>query len=449
MRLLHSTEWRFQEFFDNEIPRYAILSHRWGPDEVSYQSLQSAIREMEAGGEPRLSGRGFLKIQNCRRQAAMDQYEWVWIDTCSINKESSAELSEAINSMYRWYCNAKTCYVYLADVQEISAPPFYEGELQDEGLMLKIARERALEDFKKSEWFSRGWTLQELLAPVSAVFYSTSWKFFNTRDNLAQVIHAITGIDPELLHDRGRLDLLRGSSRLARIASTSAAMKMSWLASRKTSRVEDMAYCMLGLFNANMPLLYGEGSKAFLRLQLEIINNTDDESIFAWGIGGPGDNYLETGFGMLARTPSLFANSGRVENYKWWERPIARLPYAMTNQGLRFDVEASRWNQGREQEHEEPGSITGRKKAFSIRHFRLDLNCFERSGPIGALKRQVVVYLGQLAAQSKQWARVHCRLVDIPIAGAEGAINSTLVTLYVRQADKIYINPHGVMTRIS
>jgi hypothetical protein len=427
MRLLHSTEWRFQEFFDDEIPRYAILSHRWGPDEVSYQSLQSAIREVEAGGEPKLSGGGFLKIQNCRQQAGMGQYEWVWIDTCCIQKESSAELSEAINSMYRWYCNAKTCYVYLADVQEISAPPFRDGELQDEGLMLKIARERALEDFKKSEWFSRGWTLQELLAPVSTVFYDASWKLFNTRDNLAEVIHAITGIDP---------DLLRGGGRLVRIALTSAARKMSWLASRTTSRVEDMAYCMLGLFDVNMPLLYGEGSKAFLRLQLEIINKTDDESIFAWGIGmGSSDDPThESRLGMLAVKPSLFANSGRVRNYSRHERPIDRLPYFMTNQGLRFDVEANEWNQCKVREREETRShiLWGRSATLP---FRLDLNCYETSGPVGAMKRRVVVYVFQKSPGSKQWERLQCRLVDVPKADAEGAINSTLVTLYVRQAD--------------
>ena len=427
MRLLHSTEWRFQEFFDDDIPRYAILSHRWGPDEVSYQSLQSAIREMEAGGKPELSGSGFLKIQNCRQQAAMGQYEWVWIDTCCIQKESSAELSEAINSMYRWYCNAKTCYVYLADVQEISAPPFRDGELQDEGLMLKIARERALEDFKKSEWFSRGWTLQELLAPVSTVFYDASWKLFNTRDNLAEVIHAITGIDP---------DLLRGRDRLVRIALTSVARKMSWLASRKTSRVEDMAYCMLGLFNVNMPLLYGEGSKAFLRLQLEIINSTDDESIFAWGIGmGPSDDPAhKSRAGMLAVKPSLFANSGRVENYEWWERPIDRLPYAMTNQGLRFNVEASEWNLCRVHGSDAPGLTTG----ASISTFRLDLNCYERSGPIGAMKRRVVVYLTQTMFLAGRWARNRCALIDVPKVGAKGTNSSTPVTIYIPEAE-IYL----------
>ena len=426
MRLLHSTEWRFQEFFDDEIPPYAILSHRWGPDEVSYQSLQSAIREMEAGGEPTLPGKGFLKIQKCRQLAATGQYEWVWIDTCCINKESSAELSEAINSMYRWYFNARICYIYLADVQEISAPPLYKGEPQDEGLMLKRARERALEDFKKSEWFSRGWTLQELLAPVSAVFYDTSWRLFNTRDNLAEVIHAITGIEPHLL---------RGTGRVARIASTSAARKMSWLGSRKTSRVEDMAYCMLGLFNVNMPLLYGEGSKAFVRLQLEIINKSDDESIFAWGIGISSDDpYRQPRLGMLALKPSLFANSGRVENYEWWDRPIARLPYAMTNQGLRFDVEASKWNQCNKQEHEDVGSLPGGKSALPERLFRLDLNCYERSGPIGAMKRRVVVYLTQSWTRN-QWERNQCRLVDVPKADAEVAVTTALVTFYVPQPD--------------
>ena len=424
MRLLHSIEWRFQEFFDDEIPRYAILSHRWGPDEVSYQSLQSAIREMEAGGEPRLSGRGFLKIENCRLQAALDQYEWVWIDTCSINKESSAELSEAINSMYEWYWKARTCYVYLADVREISFPSFHEGEPQDKSLMLNSAREQALQDFRKSEWFSRGWTLQELLAPVSLVFYDRSWKLFNTRDNLAEVIHAITGIDT---------DFLRGRQRLLRIAAASVARKMSWLATRETSRVEDMAYCMLGLFNVNMPLLYGEGLRAFLRLQLEIISKTDDESIFAWGIGmsSGGVPAEEDGLGMLAMKPSLFANSGRVENYSWKERPIDRLPYFMTNQGLRFDVEANEWNQREVSEHEQPRShIPGLP---IMRNFRLDLNCYERSGPIGAMKRRVVVYLTQTSAQSKHWKRTQCRLVDIPRTDAERAASSTPVTLYISQ----------------
>jgi hypothetical protein len=136
---------------------------------------------------------------------------------------------------------------------------------------------------------------------------------------------------------------------------------------------------------------------------------------------------------MLAVQPSLFANSGRVENYPWHERPIDRLPYVMTNQGLRFDVEANEWNQYRDRER---GKDTpARKQTLEKSTFTLDLNCYERSGPIGAMKRRVVVYLTQTSPRSKQWARTYSRLVDVPNVGAEGTTGSTLVTLYVRQAD--------------
>ena len=156
MRLLHAKELRFQEFFDSQIPVYGILSHRWGKDEASYQDLQAVISGAVAGQvqDQRLTGAKFAKIQGFRDKSWT---EWVWIDTCCINKESSAELSEAIKSMYRWYANAKVCWVYMSDVLWAGQPVTTTASQQGAGLDLKR--------FRASKWFSRGWTLQELLAP--------------------------------------------------------------------------------------------------------------------------------------------------------------------------------------------------------------------------------------------------------------------------------------------
>ena len=158
MRLLHSTEWRFEDFFDSYVPPYAILSHRWGKDEILYQELLLSIRESKTSGSLSLSGNRFFKIEQCRKQAARDHYKWVWIDTCCINKDSSAELSEAINSMYRWYRDAGRCYVHLFDVDNISAAPV-DGESGKDDSIVGMTTPRPaplLEQLRKSEWFTRG-----------------------------------------------------------------------------------------------------------------------------------------------------------------------------------------------------------------------------------------------------------------------------------------------------
>ena len=142
MRLLHTTRLEFEEFYDDQIPRYAILSHRWGRDEVSYQDFLAGRK---------LDGAGDKKILACCRYAAGDRdmvpINWVWIDTCCIDKSSSAELAEAINSMFRWYQNASICYAYLSDVKKSNQENLTKSE------------------FESSQWFTRGWTLQELIAP--------------------------------------------------------------------------------------------------------------------------------------------------------------------------------------------------------------------------------------------------------------------------------------------
>jgi hypothetical protein len=174
-------------------------------------------------------------------------------DTCCIDKSSSAELSEAINSMYAWYQRGVVCYAYLSDVQLWST---YQPEDAD-GAWVAENPEAVLQ-VMKSRWWTRGWTLQELIAPPSVVFYaatSQGWSKIGTKGSLIDLVAARTGI---------RDDILRGLD----VKKCSVAQRMSWASQRETTRTEDLAYCLLGIFGVNMPLLYGEGSKAFLRLQV-------------------------------------------------------------------------------------------------------------------------------------------------------------------------------------
>ena len=285
MRLLHTRSLQFEEFFDSEIPRYAILSHRWEKKEVSFQEFEQAKEE----AWPALS-----KIRNFCQLAASQGFEWGWVDTCCIDKKSSAELSEAINSMYRWYANAGECYAYLSDVQA-------GKDLAD----LKVS-------FAKSAWFTRGWTLQELLAPHTVSFFDCEWNYIGDKMGLSKEISAATGIQSQHPND---------------IKYACVAVKMSWISRRQTSRVEDMAYCLLGIFDVNMPLLYGEGRKAFIRLELEILKKSNDESIFAWT--------SETLYpGLLAEWPDVFASSADIVLARFCDRP----PYSMTNRGLKIYV---------------------------------------------------------------------------------------------------------------
>ena len=287
MRLLHTSTWKLEEFIGRDIPKYAILSHRWEEDEVTFQDLQ---QRLPTGEQPK---KGWSKLKGCRAQAVRDGLEWVWIDTCCIDKSSSAELSEAINSMFNWYREADVCYAYLSDVPTGSDLYLRDGH------------------FRCSKWFTRGWTLQELLAPGNLIFFNRQWEGIGTKKELSDLVSEITGIK----HLQG-------------FKEACVAQKMSWASKRETTRVEDMAYSLMGIFEVNMPPLYGEGSKAFIRLQKEILNNSDDESIFAWK-----DPEDLTG-GLLARSPAAFRLSGDVRRYKF---DLPQPHYLMTNKGLRIE----------------------------------------------------------------------------------------------------------------
>ena len=287
MRLLNTSTFLLEEFIGSNLPKYAILSHRWEREEVTFQDLQNTPNGEDVKKE------GWPKIKGCCKQGISDKFDWVWIDSCCIDKSSSAELSEAINSMFDWYREAQVCYTYLSDVPSTSDWEHHHMEGSA---------------FRRSQWFTRGWTLQELLAPKSLVFFSRDWARIATRANLAPLISDITGIQD-----------------LEDFEKATVAQKMSWAAKRETTRIEDSAYSLMGLFGVNMPPLYGEGRKAFIRLQLEIARMSDDESIFAWR------DAQDLSGGLFARSPAAFELSGAIQCIQVDQ---IRPPYTMTNQGL-------------------------------------------------------------------------------------------------------------------
>ena len=278
------------------MPKYAILSHVWGREEVKFEDI----------GDLSKAGRmlGYEKILLSCAQARRDGLQYVWVDTCCIDKSSSSELSEAINSMFKWYQNAAVCYAYLDATTTLAS-----SQTGDE-----------LEEFENSRWFTRGWTLQELIAPRVVEFYGRSWVHLGSRYILRGKISHRTSIPERVLRNPKT------------IITYSVATRMSWASARNTTRLEDRAYSLLGLFDVHMPLLYGEGKRAFIRLQEEIIKSSDDETILVWdGDFLRGEERLT----MLAPDPASFFNSANVE-----QLPVrgSSSQYTVTNKGLQMHV---------------------------------------------------------------------------------------------------------------
>ena len=233
---------------------YAILSHVWDDEELSFHDLHILCAEcLLTGANPR--DRVPRKIRMACILAEQHGYNWLWVDTCCIDKTSSAELSESINSMFRYYALAGVCYDYLRDVPA-------------DTLMEESSFGTA---FWEAIWHKRGWTLQELLAPKLVIFVAANWTVLGTKAEHAVLLQKITRIPVSVL--RFEQD----------VADVSVAMRMSWAARRRTTRPEDEAYCLMGLFGVSMTTLYGEGRKAFYRLQEEIMRSSIDPSLFLWG----------------------------------------------------------------------------------------------------------------------------------------------------------------------
>ncbi|KAH9940409.1 HET-domain-containing protein [Epithele typhae] len=257
---------------------YAILSHVWLTEgEDTFQSVRGHRDLSKSNSEPPKSSSPPINVTNPRDLVSAkvrnflifaegEGHQWAWVDTCCIDKTSSAELSEAINSMFRFYSLSNACYVYLEDVGD-------DGCKQSEWLYShpRRAYTRGPTEFHNSKWHTRGWTLQELLASRDVVFMSRSWTPLGTKHDLAEMLEEATGVPRTVLQFE------------VGVTDVSVAARMSWAARRKTTRIEDEAYCLFGLFGINMPTLYGEGHRAFFRLQEEILKSSTDMSLLAWG----------------------------------------------------------------------------------------------------------------------------------------------------------------------
>ena len=276
------------EFGDDEATEYAILSHRWMAQEVDYDDMVGLAKMDGREREEIRQCDGYQKILQSCEQAEKDGYVWLWVDTCCIDKRSSAELSEAINSMYQWYENAKVCYAYLHDVPASSFPTASDEE--------KYPKFNGW-----PEWFSRGWTLQELIAPSNVQFFNKDWQSIGDKRVHAPTLRNITGI-PEHILTHG---LFGNCPCIAQI--------MSWAARCTMTRVEDRAYSLMGLLNVNMPMLYGEGKKVFHCLQLEIICASNDQSIFVWDVNKEEYSWKGRDRSILADDPSNFQACGEME----------------------------------------------------------------------------------------------------------------------------------------
>lgn len=334
MRLVNTRTLRLEQFFKAaQTPPYAILSHTWGDDEVSLRNFRKQ--------SSRSSWKGFSKIQSACQEAHRQGLDYLWVDTCCIDKTSSAELSEAINSMFKWYQRSQICYAFLEDVEQPSI------NLPD----MRGACNASERNFTTSRWFTRGWTLQELIAPKEVVFYNKNWVSIGEKGTSSELIKKITGIDTFILEG-------------GPLPEVSVGRRMSWAVDRQTTREEDIAYSLMGLFDINMPLLYGEGPKAFIRLQEEILRQSDDHTLFAWR-SAPESTIRGTASGLLADHPRNFRNfrSRTIGNtadvqevhkdhkdhiVRVWDHKAPQNPITITNKGIHItsrvvDLHAA-WN---------------------------------------------------------------------------------------------------------
>ncbi|PON27190.1 hypothetical protein TGAM01_v204139 [Trichoderma gamsii] len=314
MRLINTRTLKLHQFHGKP-PPYAILSHTWGQEEVSFQDFHSPdLREKLAG---------FSKIRDTCKKAYSHGLDYAWVDTCCIDKSNSTELSEAINSMFKWYKNSAIAYAFLEDYPS----PKIE----------KPALTTAAVGFGHSRWFTRGWTLQELIAPPRLEFYNKSWEKIAEKTAVAKQLAVVTGVDAFVLDGSGPLQ------------QVSVGRRLSWAANRETTRAEDLAYSLFGLFDVYMPLIYGEGGRAFLRLQEHILQQSDDHTIFAWRAATPSKD-PDMAYGLFAKSPRDFHNfvdksyrrglpeykiqSGVDRLVCVWGSKVPQDPITMSNKGI-------------------------------------------------------------------------------------------------------------------
>ena len=307
MRLVNTYDYSLFEAIGTHEGPYAILSHTWNATgEVTFDDMANLDVARAKSAWP--------KVERTCALARDQGIPFVWIDTCCIDKSSSAELTEAINSMFEWYKKAAVCYTHLFDLAE--SP---NGDPESER-----ARDQLRADLGRCRWFSRGWTLQELIAPKVMEFYDGSWTNRGTKAVLMCEISLITDVD---------VSVLSNSEELSTIP---VARKMSWAAKRLTTRLEDTAYSLLGIFDVNLPLIYGEGARAFVRLQEAIAQSTNDLSLFAWSEDERHPSF-QSFYGILAQSPRQFARCCQLERIADPLRHDSQ-SFTITNRGVEFQT---------------------------------------------------------------------------------------------------------------
>lgn len=397
MRLLNIHERKFEikegPALDVAIKNCAIISHRWGNNETKFHDLEEILQPRKSsngailkfddpeGYEFGEEEEGLLKIAEARKKAreygfrgddggqAQETLGYIWMDTCCIDKTDGIETERAINSMFRWYRDAKVCFVYLSDVAKNTCE--YQKEQVDK--LGNITRRRR-DCFEKSEWFLRGWTLQELLAPKAMCFFDYQWRFIGTKKTLSTEIQNAAKIEAKYLNGD--------------FSDACTAVRMSWLSRRNTTLKDDMAYCMVGVFGVHMYIKYGEDEDAFLRLEEELIKQkAADESIFAW------KHERVESCGLLAPWPTCFSESGGLTILS--QKYRQRKPYTVTGGGIEFHAPNVLPDNGNGQEWM---TIT----AALRRNYELKLNCWE----VGhGRKNTVTLHLQKLKGE---WRRVDC-----------------------------------------
>ncbi|KAI1192927.1 heterokaryon incompatibility protein-domain-containing protein [Nemania serpens] len=301
MWLIETSTLKLKFVAEAEKGSYAVLSHTWGEEEISFQQFRDP-----AGLEYSRRQTAFGKIAKTCEIALQNGLSYAWVDTCCIDKSSSAELSEAINSMFRYYQDSAFCIAFISDLPGPSSASALKADFENR--------------FPRCRWLTRGWTLQEMIAPPQVLFYDSTWTFRGSKYDWKQLLCRETGVDEAILDSPSCL------------RSIPIARRMSWASKRQTTRTEDLAYCLFGIFDVNMPLIYGEGRKAFMRLQEEIAKDSCDLSLFAWQQQGNSPNYR----GILAQSVVEFSHCRGIK----YRIRGAMIPteFALTNRGLRIET---------------------------------------------------------------------------------------------------------------
>lgn len=416
MRLLHTTELRLVADSDTAFradPRYAILSHRWMDDEISFEDLFRL-------DNPEDKSLAMKKVKGACNRAREDGYTWIWIDSLCICKTNAVELGEAINSMFRWYRKADICYAYLSDVVLSNDHP------TDTSIFTRC-RDAAEKDGrlgKSSEWFSRGWTLQELLAPTKMQFFDRDWNLIGTRQQLAKIIAELTKIDARYL---------TGESNFR---DACIAVKMSWAAERKTTKVEDRTYSLLGIFDIPMDVKYGEGSRAFVRLEKELLATYVDESLFAWTTPSAGlPSHRDCGtrlgkdeWGLIAPSPECFAGMQNIEIKR--EKSPGKYPY-ISAEGVCMESIYKRAAVSYGFVKSRFGKIAYHVVLFPLwgfytsillcavaDHYVISLHCFRNTA---AGLKPILIHIRKPEIGSGPWRRARCSVLETELLSIGGA----------------------------